>query len=153
MYYYFNSKKCHWNNFKVCVTSWVPMPQISHQNLYTSASFYSEISGETYVWNCATSTQFITRVQIIFDFYQWSRHSYVCIVYTLAFHFIFCWKLSISNVDGWRNQLYDLWQLRLSHKTLSKQRTICISNKYDVQHPCLGNYTTWINFVPFSRKS
>jgi len=41
------------------------------------------------------------------------RTDCACIVCALALHFlhirfIFCWKLAISNVDGWRKQQYGL---------------------------------------------
>jgi hypothetical protein len=108
------------------VTSWVPITQNSHQTLYTSTTCRSEISGVPYVTTCATTTQTIvmwqrmpqrhkplSRVQITFDVHLCHSTDCACIVYAFALHFlhihfILCWKLAISNVDGRRNKLYGL---------------------------------------------
>ena len=102
VYYYINSQKCHWNNFKVCVTSWVPMTQISHQNLYTSPTCRRQTSGVPYVATCATTTQPI----IAGTAYLWRelrKQQRLC-VYSLCtripcFAHAFHLMLEVSNIE------------------------------------------------------
>jgi len=109
----------------------------SHDTNFTPKSLHvSRLSQTIFVCTCHDTNHYRGYSLPLTCIYVDSREC-ACIVCPLAFHvlqihFILCWKLAISNVDGWRNQVYGLWQLSLSRKTLAKLNTICIFNKYDV---------------------